>query len=103
MSQFVNINTIEQRSGNLDVFVGSTPIVLGGRSRGLTMSRTSEGNEIKVSVSVRADGMKLPIESGTIGSLLANRDGMVARTIDKLDMLAGQLIFRVNRMHATGR
>ena len=103
LSQFVNINTIEQRNGNLDVFVGSTPIVLGGRSRGLTMSRTSEGNEIKVSVSVRADGMKLPIESGTIGSLLANRDGMVAGTIDKLDMLAGQLIFRVNRMHATGR
>lgn len=103
LSQYVNVNTIEQKSGNLDVFVGSTPIVLGGRSRGLTMSRFSEGNQIKVAVSVRTDGTNLPIESGSIGSLLANRDGTVDGTIDKLDTLAAQLIFRVNRMHATGR
>jgi flagellar hook-associated protein 1 len=103
LSAFADVNTVEQASGTLDVFVGSTPIVLGGRSRGLAMARTSEGNEIKVAVRVRADGTELPIEAGSIGALLASRDGAVDGTIEKLDDLAAQLVFRVNRLHATGR
>lgn len=103
LSAFIDVNTIEQANGNLDVFVGSTPIVLCGRSRGIVMSRTSEDGKIKVAVKVRSDGTSLPIESGRIGAMLVSREGAVDSTIDKLDQLAAQLVFRVNRLHATGR
>jgi len=40
--------------------------------------------------------------AGTVGSLLAQRDGLVADTVDKLDRIASQLIFQVNKVHSTG-
>lgn len=35
LSQLIEINTVEQPNGSFDVFVGSTPIVLAGQSRGV--------------------------------------------------------------------
>ena len=103
LSEFMEVNVIEQSGGNLDVFVGSTPIILGSRARGLTLDRTSQGNQISVAVRVTSDGTKLPINDGMIGALLSSRDATIVDTIEKLDELAAQLIFRVNRLHATGR
>ncbi|MCH9058498.1 MAG: flagellar hook-associated protein FlgK, partial [Planctomycetes bacterium] len=103
LSEFMEVNVIEQSGGNLDVFVGSTPIILGSRARGLTLERTSQGNQISVAVRVTSDGTKLPINDGMIGALLSSRDATINDTIEKLDELAAQLIFRVNRLHATGR
>lgn len=103
LSEFMEVNVIEQSGGNLDVFVGSTPIILGSRARGLTLDRTSQGNQISVAVRVTSDGTRLPINDGMIGALLSSRDATINDTIEKLDELAAQLIFRVNRLHATGR
>lgn len=103
LSQLIEVNTVEQPNGSVDVFVGSTPIVLAGESRGVYFDQETRDGELVVTVRVRADDEKLRITSGRIGGLLELRDGSVRQTADELDSLASGLIFEVNRLHSSGR
>jgi len=101
LSGFMDVTLVE--SGTVaDVLVGSIPVVLGGTNRGLTLERVAEGDRVTAKVRVGADGSELDIRGGEIGGLLESRDGSIDETIDRLDNLAVQLIFEVNRLHSTG-
>jgi flagellar hook-associated protein 1 FlgK len=102
LSQYMDVSTVEQADGSVDVSVGSTPVVLGGRSRGIELQRRNDNGTMVVSVNVREDGQQLDVRNGQIGSSLSDRDGAITRTIDKLDTLTSQLIFEVNKLHSTG-
>lgn len=102
LSGLLDVSVVEQPSGAYNVLVGSTPVVLAGQSRGVRLDTTVTGNSTQLAVQVTQDGTELNITSGTIGGLLQQRTGVLNRTIDKLDNLASQLIFQVNRIHSTG-
>jgi flagellar hook-associated protein 1 FlgK len=101
LSQFMDISTVPQPGGGVNILVGSTPVVIGNQSRGIELRRETRDGRPQVSVNLSADGQRLDIRSGSLGALLANRQGAVDETIDTLDTLAGQLIFEVNKIHAT--
>jgi flagellar hook-associated protein 1 FlgK len=103
LSQYVAITAIEQSNGSVDMLIGSTPVLLGGESRGLALRTTSSGGQTDVSVRVAADGTHLQITSGMIGGLLEQREQTIRPEIDTLDEFAGQLIFQVNRVHSQGQ
>ena len=103
LAEFVDVSTVEQPNGSMDVFVGSEPILLGTSSRGLEMRTRSNGNQIDVSVRVAADGTNLNVASGSIGGLMRQRQQTVQPAIDDLDHFASQLIFQVNRVHSQGQ
>lgn len=111
LSGLVEITALERESGAVDILVNSQAIVLGADSQGLELDIRSlpvgsverpEGG-ISVRVLTKRGGEELAIESGAIGSLLANRETSIQGTIDDLDTLTSQLIFEVNRIHSTGR
>lgn len=102
LSELIDVNTVEQPSGSLDVLVGSTPIVLNGLSRGIELKRTSGTAGGDVTINVKADGTELPITSGSVGGLLEQRGQTINDTIAKLDKVASELIFAVNKVHASG-
>ncbi|MGV6814409.1 MAG: flagellar hook-associated protein FlgK, partial [Phycisphaerales bacterium] len=102
LAQLMDVTVVETNSGGYDLYSGSTPIVQGTTNRGLEISRVTEGDTLTVRVQVKADSTPLPIESGSIGGLLASRDGAIDATLEKLDTLAAQLIFEVNKLHSTG-
>ncbi|MEZ6244182.1 MAG: flagellar hook-associated protein FlgK [Phycisphaerales bacterium] len=105
LSGLLDVTTVEDPQGNLDILVGSTPIVLGGVSRGLDVKRVTDQSTgtVSVNVIVEQDGEPLDVREGSIGGLLATRNGAIDDTIDRLNKLASQLIFHVNSVHATGR
>lgn len=101
LSGLMDVTLVE--SGTVaDVLVGSIPVVLGGENRGLTLERVAEGNKLTANIRVGADGSELAVVGGEIGGLLASRDGSIDATIERLDELAVQLIFQINRIHTTG-
>ncbi len=102
LAQFVDITTVQQPSGSLDVLVGSSPVVLAGQSRGIQLKRQAVGDQVEVSVSTIISPEQLTISSGRIGSLLTNRGGIVDSTITQLDTFTSQLIFQVNKLHSQG-
>lgn len=102
LSEYIDVSAIVQDNGSMDVLVGSTPIVLGGTSRGLEVQRLTVNGQVEVQVRVKADGQRLNIESGRAGGLLETRGTAIESTIEKLDEVASQLIFEVNKLHSTG-
>ena len=102
LATIIGISTVANDNGAIDVYSGSTPLVQGGRSRGVGVVRETVGGEATVRVVVGSDQETLDITGGRIGSLLGHRDGAVADTIDRIDTLASQLVYLVNRAHSTG-
>ncbi len=102
LARLLDITTVEQPNGNLDILVGSTPIVLAGTSRGVELVQEASGGEIEVRVVAKDKQEELGITSGSVGSLLANRSAAIDSTLANLDTLAQNLIHEVNLLHASG-
>lgn len=102
LATLVDIDTIEDDQGIVDVFVGSSPVVLAGVSLGLTVDRVSDGASTTVRIRTQRDGSVVPVGSGSIGGLLDSRDGVIDDVLGRLDRLTQRVIFEVNRVHATG-
>ncbi len=103
LSQLIEINTVEQPSGSVDVFVGSSPVVLAGESRGVYFDQEVVNGELAVALRIRANDEKLNLTSGRLGGLLEVRNGALAQTSEELDTLASAVIFEVNNLHSSGR
>lgn len=103
LSQLIDVTVIEHDNGVADVLVGSTPVLLGTRSRGIELRVQSENNAITYEAVVSDSGDRLTIESGRLGALLAQRTGAIDQTITDLDRLSSGVIFEVNRLHSQGR
>ena len=103
LAQFLDVSTIERPSGSVDVYVGSTPLMLNGKSRGVTLKVESDGVDTQTSVVIKADGAPLNIDTGQISALINVRNNDIVGAIETLDEFAHQLIFQVNRMHADGQ
>ncbi len=102
LAGYFNLSTVNNVNGTVDVFVGSTPIVQGGLSRGVSVVQETRNNQTTVRVTVGQDQQTLDIAGGRVGSLLENRATLVTDTVNRLDKLASQLIYLVNRAHSTG-
>lgn len=102
LSALVDVTTVEQANGVLDVLVGSIPVVLAGQNRGIELRTTTTGTDVNVSVNLKQDGTELNITSGSVGGLLRQRGQSVEASIEQLDTVAGQLIHEVNRVHSGG-
>ena len=102
LSSLMDVSVHEDPSGGYNVLVGSVPVVLGTQSRGLRVDRATNGTSTDLTVHVGQDGTQLNITGGVVGGLLAQRDGKLQATLDKLDSVASQLIFQVNKIHSQG-
>lgn len=102
LSTLMDITVNENPEGLYDVFVGSTPIVLGTRNRGLEIQRETINGLVTVTPRLKDNGAPLNVRSGSLGGLLQSRAGAIDATIEKIDRLASQLIFEVNKLHSTG-
>ncbi len=102
LASLMDINVVEQANGGVDVLVGSIPVVLGTDSRGVKVVRESDGSTMTTVVSLKTDGTPLGVTSGSIGGLLAARDGSIDETIDRINTLTSRVIFEINKIHSTG-
>ncbi len=103
LSQYMDMDVIEQDNGAVDILVSSIPILLAGQSRGLELRTEAVAGVLEVSVRVAEDGTLLNVTSGTIGGLMRQREETVTPMVEALDEFAGQLIFQVNRIHSQGQ
>jgi flagellar hook-associated protein 1 FlgK len=103
LASLMRISTVEHESGAIDVLVGSSPVILGGRSRGLDLAfLTGDRGQSEARVATRSDAERVDMIGGSIGALLDLRANGLGDTLDSLDRIASQMAFNVNRLHATG-
>jgi flagellar hook-associated protein 1 FlgK len=103
LATLMDITVVDRGQQGVDVLTGSTPIVMGSQTRGLEVRRQVVNGQTQVSIGTVADGTQLNITSGSLGALLSQRTTAVSATISKLDQLASNVIFEVNKLHSTGR
>lgn len=103
LSGFLEISTVEQNTGAVDVFVGSLPIILNNVNRGVELEKESVNGKLVIDVIIKADGSSLNPTSGQLASLFLGREQHLNNAIDVLDQFASQLIFEVNKIHSQGQ
>lgn len=103
LSQLLDVTVVEQSSGVADILVGSQPVVLGTKSRGLELRTRTVNGEEQVQVVVSTSQEVLANGGGRIGAIVEQRDGTAQDVIEDLDSLASSIIFEVNRLHTSGR
>jgi len=105
LAQIMDIRVIDQGGGNLNVLVGSMPLVQGTTSRGVSSTQvldpTGTFNNTRVTFADNGDGMALT--GGTLGTLISARDNYLQPAIQTVDQLASGLISAVNAIHTQGQ
>ena len=102
LAQLVDVQTVEQPNGSVNVYVGSEPLVTNAQNRGIAVKQTTVDGLPAVSAVFKADGGTLNITSGQLGSLTSVQR-QVGDTVAKLDSQANALIFQLNKIHASGQ
>lgn len=102
LSNLVDINTIED-NGVINVYVGSEPLVIGSTNMGVGLKQTTDEQGRPVAqVVFKVNNGAMKISSGQIGALVGIRQ-QIADSIDDTDSLARNLIFELNKIHASGQ
>ncbi|HET6249576.1 MAG TPA: flagellar hook-associated protein FlgK [Tepidisphaeraceae bacterium] len=102
LSTLVNITTVPQATGSVNVYVGSEPLVMNATSNGIAVQQTSVNNEPVSTVVFKNNNAPLPLTSGQL-SAMQNVQTQVTGAINQVDDLAHNLIGAVNDIHASGQ
>jgi flagellar hook-associated protein 1 len=102
LSQLIDVKTMPQPSGAVNVYVGSEPLVIEATSRGVGLRQEVIDGQLASKVIFNANNGGMSLSSGQLGALGESRK-QVAAVIEKLDALAGSLIFELNKLHAAGQ
>ncbi len=104
LAEYVDISTVLQSGGSMDVFIGSIPIVLSGVNRGLRVEYASDDNgDLEIEIRIDDDGALLEPTSGKIGQRVVSREQDVETAIDELSDFTEQLIRQTNLVHSRGQ
>jgi flagellar hook-associated protein 1 FlgK len=102
LAALVDIKTVEQPTGVIDVYVGSEPLVSGTTSRGVSLRKETVDGKLGTTVTFKANDGAMKLGGGQLGALGQARD-KVDVVLDQFDDLAGNLIFELNKLHASGQ
>lgn len=102
LSTLMDVKTIDQPNGVVNVYVGSEPLVLGTDTRGLTIVNTGTGNKPVLEVRFKSNQGAVSLTSGQIGGLINSRKTVVD-VIDNTDTMAGSLVFDLNKVYSAGQ
>ena len=102
LSQLVDVRAVEQQNGTLNVYIGSDPLVINGESRGLMLRNETIDGEVTPVVAYKADNGNVRLTSGQIGALTSVRK-QIGDYVDKVDEMAGNIIFELNKLHSAGQ
>jgi len=102
LSELVDVHSIEQPNGSLNVYIGSEPLVLHGTNRGLTLREDNVNGKINTVVVFADNKGEAKATTGQIGGLTVVRDAIDATT-NRLNDLAKNVIFEVNKLHSSGQ
>lgn len=101
LSQLMDIQTV-QHGSNIDVYVGSEPLVAGTQNYGVVVGSIMTNGQSISTVSFRYNGAPINVTSGEIGAL-RSMQGQINEVVTQLDALAHNLINQVNQIHASGQ
>jgi flagellar hook-associated protein 1 FlgK len=102
LSNLVNIQTVTQPSGSVNVYLGNEELVQGVTSQNLTAGTVLNGTHTDAAVTFQQDGSTPAITGGTLGGLLQSQT-QIDTTSDSIDSLASSLVSSLNTLYSSGQ
>ncbi len=104
LSESFGITTREQPSGAVNVYVGNEALVQFGESFGLqAVNEQDASGRLVAVIRLKEGGGVIKPTTGQIEGLITARDSHIGGQQDRLDTLAGALIYEVNKIHSNGK
>ena len=103
LSQLIDIKTVPEQNGSVvNVYVASEPLVVGTLNRGVGLKTETIDDQVVATVIFKANNGAMKLSSGQLGGIASARQ-QIANTIGQVDTLAGNFIFELNKLHASGQ
>jgi len=105
LSELMDVKTVAQDNGTvIDVYVGSEPLVVGTTNRGVGVRQDTDpaSGSVTSTIIFKANNGNMKLTSGQLGALAAVQN-QIDGVGDKIDTLAGNLIFELNKIHSAGQ
>lgn len=102
LSQYVNVQVLEQPTGAVSVMIGSMQFVDGNSVYDLETTVEGSGANIIHTVQFKNSKIQPDIESGELSALMDLRDNIVPDRINELDQMAVALVKSLNDIHRRG-
>ena len=103
LSQLMNVTTVPQANGAMDVYVGSEALVSNTISNGVTVANQNVNGTVTPTVVFKSNNAAIPLggggQLGAITGVQARITGVVAQE----NNLAHNLIFELNKLHSSGQ
>lgn len=103
LSQLMNISTVQQPNGSVNVYVGSEPLVFDTNSRGVALTYRAGNGTTTPTVVFKTTNGTVPLGGGGQVGALADMQARITGVVAQEDNLAHNLIFELNKLHASGQ
>jgi flagellar hook-associated protein 1 FlgK len=104
LSKLINITTVQQGNGIVNVYVGSEPLIVNTTSRGVAFQQQTINGKLTSTVVFKANNGKMDLNgAGQLGALSKLRDGDLNDAINQLDDFTKNFVFELNKIHASGQ
>ena len=102
LSKLINVQTVPQADGTVNVYAGSDPLVLTGQSRGVAIKEGTDNGLLTASLVFKKGGGTIAATGGTLGGL-ASVQSQIGDSLTRVNDLAKSLIHEVNKIHGSGQ
>jgi flagellar hook-associated protein 1 FlgK len=102
LSQYVDINSVEQKNNTATVYIGSLAIVEGVTSFKIGTRKTVAGETTASAIVWAGTTKEIKNLNGELLGMVETRDRILPDYMAKLDEMAQALISQVNSLHQTG-
>ncbi len=102
LSELITVRVQEDANGAANVFIGSEPLVSQTINHGLKLVTRDDGESLKRVVAFAHNDGAIQLSGGQITGLQSTRDVELKDVAGRLDTLAKQVIWQVNKLHSSG-
>ena len=103
LSNLMNISTVAQPNGVVNVYVGSEALVFNTDSRGVALNYQTVNGASTPQVVFKTTNGVVPLGGGGEVGALSDMQARVTGTVTEVDSLAHNLIFELNKIHGSGQ
>ena len=102
LSQLVNVQTVNQGNGTVNVYIGSEPLVLGTTADSVTVQQSQVNGQPTYSLQFASNNGPVQATSGQLGATVSAQT-QINTVQQQLNSLAGGLIFGLNSIYSSGQ
>lgn len=102
LSGLIDVNTVEQSTGAVTVYIGAMAIVDGNDVLRVTAETDNVNGILETTLLWEGTDIKLRNNNGKLKGMLETREEIIPRYIQELDDIAAALIAEVNAVHRSG-